>query len=212
MSFADRVCQQRAELYRWFSTFFARELTQQQIDCLQQQKSGQYLSSLKSIESLNQAVSEFQRYLTLALARPDNQLELAADYATLFLMPPPQGVLLYAGYYSPNTPQGSRLAMQEYLRRAGYVSNNNEPPDHLAIQLELLATLVISENPAMQLAFIQQQLCSWFHLCEQRCQQQDNFGFYASLSSLLQAFIQQDISLLQEWIGLAESSQNSPEV
>ncbi|WP_134531296.1 hypothetical protein [Budvicia aquatica] len=52
----------------------------------------------------------------------------------------------------------------------------------------------------------------WFHLCEQRCQQQDNFGFYASLSSLLQAFIQQDISLLQEWIGLAESSQNSPAV
>ncbi|WP_159566281.1 molecular chaperone TorD [Budvicia diplopodorum] len=198
----DQISRQRAEIYRWFSVFFAQELKQEQIDVLQQPSTVQHLLALKLTPPLEQPVSQFQGFLNQALKRLDNQLELAADYGTLFLMPPPEGVLLYAGYYPPNTPQDSRLAMWEYLRYIGYTCSQNEPPDHLAIQLEVLATLITTEPPLAQLNFIQQRLLNWLPLFERRCQQQDKFGFYSSLSSLLVAFIQQDIILLDEWVSL----------
>ena len=203
MPLIDQASQLRAEIYRWFSGFFAQELTQQQLDLLQQAPTTQRLQSLKSIPALTLPVNRFQQHAQSALNRPDSQLELAADYATLFLMPPPQGVLLYAGYYPPNTPQDSRLAMWDHLRSTGYTCSQNEPPDHLSIQLDVLATLVLAQHPTIQLRFIQQRLQNWLPFFEKRCHQQDKFGFYASLASLLLVFIQQDIGMLEEWVTLS---------
>ena len=113
------IFQQRAAVYQWFSQLLFRELDQKQLARLESEDTRQWLASLAGIPGLSLDVKKLERSLTQALRRESRQLELAADFATLFLLAPPGGVSPYAGHYPHTTAAEERRQMNVLLVEHG---------------------------------------------------------------------------------------------
>lgn len=211
MPLLSDMARQRASIYGWFAQILFQELTAEALSHLHDTDTQARLKALKSIPELWLDVRQFQLRLRTALRRKDRQLELAADFASLFLLPPPAGVSPYAGHYPHTTPHEARKTMQQWLVRYELAPQNNEAPDHIAIQLALMDTLVAkSSNTATELEqqcqFLKQHLLSWLPHFSQRCGQRDSFGFYATAVRMLVCFIKQDVQWIEDYLQTIKSS------
>jgi TorA-specific chaperone len=197
MSLLDEVARQRAIIYRWFSQLLFQELSDEGLLRLRNKENLALLNALKSIPELSLLVTHFQRRLRAMQKREACQLELAADFASLFLLPPPTGVSPYSGHYPHTTSPEERKTLRQKLVELRLTPQNNEAADHLAIQLALIATLIEEDAELdQQELFLNRHLLSWLPLCTKRCYQRDRFGFYAAAMGLLTGFVQQDA----EWL------------
>lgn len=80
----NHIHRQRAAVYQWFSQLLFRELDEEQLIRLESGESRKWLASLTAIPGLSVDVKNLERSLVRALRRENRQLELAADYASLF--------------------------------------------------------------------------------------------------------------------------------
>ena len=192
------ICQQRAAVYQWFSQLLFRELDQKQLARLESEESRQWLASLAGIPGLSLDVKKLERSLTQVLRRESRQLELAADFATLFLLAPPGGVSPYAGHYPHTTAAEERRQMNVLLVEHGLAAQENEPSDHIAIQLALMARMVTKEETlSAQYYFLHHHIMCWAPLFRDSCQQRDEAGFYARAVSVIVGFIREDEQYLE---------------
>ncbi|MEH0666399.1 molecular chaperone TorD [Vibrio scophthalmi] len=207
--------EQRAELYWWFSSVFAKELSEQELAQYHSVDTRTFLTGLAQTPDLNVAADRLIDALNRLQDRPDAQLELSADYCDLFLKSDRDGALPYASVYLDESGllNGEPAKqMDTLLQQHGVAvhSRLNEPSDHLAIELDFLGNLIVRGAHAAERAasdthlayqeqadFIEQHLLPWIERFAERCQRLDTFGFYAALSSLLCAFIQLDKAYLQ---------------
>ncbi|MDA8510397.1 molecular chaperone TorD [Citrobacter sp. Igbk 14] len=192
------ICQQRAAVYQWFSQLLFRELDQKQLARLESEDTRQWLASLAGIPGLSLDVKKLERSLTQVLRRESRQLELAADFATLFLLAPPGGVSPYAGHYPHTTAAEERRQMNVLLVEHGLAAQENEPSDHIAIQLALMARMVTKEETlSAQYYFLHHHIMCWVPLFRDSCQQRDEEGFYARAVSVIVGFIREDEQYLE---------------
>ncbi len=192
------ICQQRAAVYQWFSQLLFRELDQKQLARLESEENRQWLASLAGIPGLSLDVKKLERSLTQVLRRESRQLELAADFATLFLLAPPGGVSPYAGHYPHTTAAEERRQMNVLLVEHGLAAQENEPSDHIAIQLALMARMVTKEETlSAQYYFLHHHIMCWAPLFRDSCQQRDEAGFYARAVSVIVGFIREDEQYLE---------------
>ncbi len=200
--------EQRAEIYWWLSTLFAKELTQDDLNAYQSPEIHAFLTALSEAPELKQSISAFQASLAALSLRPDAQLELAADFCGLFLGDPKVGALPYASLYVGETgclndkpAQDMKLWMQKYdiVQRHEF----NEPSDHLAVELDFMGNLILNIQTRTtqtdqeadlqeQQTFLQTMLLNWIPSFQQSCHQHDPFGFYNAAANVLVAFIQLD--------------------
>ncbi|MCX2534472.1 molecular chaperone TorD [Plesiomonas shigelloides] len=205
--------QHYACLYAWLAGIFARELDDTQLTQLQSADLQAWLDFMDSQPALHEASRNVRRTISALLLRPDARLELAADFAGLFLMTDKQGALPYASCYEGDKVRFRRnacLQMQQLLRDAGMSvrSEFHEPEDHLAVIFELLSHLKFSagefsadehtaaHDELVTLNSLQQRtlglLLMWLPDFAARCQAHDPFGFYAALSALALQLVHQD--------------------
>ncbi|WP_228723119.1 molecular chaperone TorD [Limnobaculum xujianqingii] len=201
----DNLAQERASIYRWFACLLFQELSVSDMASLNSPELQQLLRGLKSIPELHLPADLFRRKLKALVNRPDNHLELAADYAELFLVAPPSGVSPYAGHYSHSSPAEERILMNQWLNHLKQQTSNNEAADHLAVQLAVMALLIEfrdDQSPIFvsQHKYLKERLISWLPGLVKLCQQRDKFGFYSSLLRLLKSYILQDEQYLAECI------------
>ncbi|AWH88201.1 molecular chaperone TorD [Limnobaculum parvum] len=211
----DNLARERANIYRWFACLLFQELSVTDIASLNSPELQQLLRGLKSIPELHLPADLFRRKLKALANRPNNQLELAADYAELFLMAPPSGVSPYAGHYPHSSPAEERILMDQWLNRLKQQTSNNEAADHLAVQLAVMALLIeslddLSPSFTSQRQYLNERLLSWLPSLVKLCQQRDKFGFYSSLLRLLKSYILQDEQYLTECIHTSSSSIQTP--
>lgn len=204
--------ERRAELYWWFATLFAAELSDEQIAEYDSYDVRSFLKSLSTLDPMRDAVAELNEAIARLLVRTDRQLELAADFAGLFLSDPKQGVPPYESLYRGEgglLMQAPMTLMQARLTRLGInVSDKyKEPEDHLAIELDLMGNLIIraaeartaderSRWLAEQDELLHEHLLGWFNRFEQGCHAKDNFGFYGACARLLGVFLVMDANYL----------------
>ncbi|MGY3941747.1 molecular chaperone TorD [Aeromonas tecta] len=204
--------ERRAELYWWFSTLFAAELSDDQIAEYDSYDVRSFLKSLSTLDPMRDAVAELNDAIARLLVRPDRQLELAADFAGLFLVDPKQGALPYESLYRGEAKllmQAPMAEMQARLARLGIdVSDKyKEPADHLAIELDLMGNLIIRAAEAgtadereqwlqEQEELLHHHLLGWFERFEQACRKADKFGFYGASARLLGVFLHMDANYL----------------
>ncbi|MGL5030228.1 MAG: molecular chaperone TorD [Aeromonas sp.] len=204
--------ERRAELYWWFATLFAAELSDEQIAEYDTYDVKSFLKSLSTLDPMREAVAELNDAIARLLVRTDRQLELAADFAGLFLGDPKQGALPYESLYRGETKllmQAPMTEMQARLDRLGInVSDKyQEPADHLAIELDLMGNLIIRAAEAStailrenwldeQDALLHTHLLSWFDKFEATCRAADPFGFYGASARLLGVFLKMDANYL----------------
>ena len=204
--------ERRAELYWWFSTLFAAELSDEQIAEYDTYDVRSFLKSLSTLDPMREAVAELNEAIARLLVRTDRQLELAADFAGLFLVDPKQGALPYESLYRGEAKllmQAPMAEMQTRLDRLGInVSDKyKEPADHLAIELDLMGNLIIRAAEAKsaaererwldeQEALLHGHLLGWFDKFESACRAADRFGFYGASAHLLGVFLKMDANYL----------------
>ncbi|MGF1681857.1 molecular chaperone TorD [Photobacterium minamisatsumaniensis] len=204
--------EQRAEIYWWMSSLFARELTEQDIEQYQSGDMVTFLSGLAMTAELKQPVDQLRDALKRLEEREDAQLELAADFCGLFLSTPKSGALPYASMYvgesgllNDKPAQDMNKLMDEYdiAQRKEF----NEPADHLAVELDFMGNLIIMANQKnseqeaeslmqAQLKFINTMLLNWLPTFVKAAKSRDNFGFYAAAANVLVAFCQLDAAFL----------------
>ncbi|MFL1803017.1 molecular chaperone TorD [Plesiomonas shigelloides] len=205
--------QHYACLYAWLAGIFARELDDTLLTQLQSADLQAWLDFMDSQPALHEASNNVRRTISALLLRPDARLELAADFAVLFLMTDKQGALPYASCYEGDKVRFRRdacLQMQQLLRDAGMSvrSEFHEPEDHLAVIFELLSHLKFAagefaadkhaeaHDELVTLNLLQQRtlglLLMWLPDFAARCQAHDPFGFYAAISALALQLVQLD--------------------
>jgi TorA-specific chaperone len=192
-------------LYGWFAGLFARELDVQQLSQLQSPDVAMWLEHLAIQPSLQDGVLASRNSIAALGLRTDARLELAADFAGLFLMSQKQAALPYASCYQADNPRFRQAVceeMQVLLLQAGLECDQafREPEDHLAICLELLSHLsfAVSENRTNADACLALRekvlslLLRWLPEFTAHCTEHDKFGFYAAHSQLLLAIVTHD--------------------
>lgn len=200
----------RAEIYQWFSSLFALELTQEQMEAYQKGGIENLLRFLthyglqKESERLQNAINTWQ-----LLETP--RLELAADFASLFLLDGKHGALPYASHYleaDGNLYGDAERLMREYLAESELKLHKNfrEPADHLAVFLALLArwnrqTIEKQEVKSVakeQQNFIADTLLSWVPTFAKRVSEISVASdFYPAVVALLLSFLHLEEQFLQ---------------
>ena len=204
--------EQRAEIYWWLSSLFAKELTQQELDKYHSVEIRSFLSGLGENPSLEAPINSLIDGLNRLQTREDAQLELSADFCDLFLKSDKHGALPYASMYigeSGLLNDKPANDMAELLKKHNVAVSEglNEPADHLAIELDFLGNLIIRSNELEseahinnalleQADYLNQHLMTWLPQFEKKCQEYDEFGFYAAVATLLIAFCQLDLNYL----------------
>ena len=82
--------------------------------------------------------------------------------------------------------------MERLLRQSDLSTDDafREPPDHLSIELALLARLIRDdEDPQAQTALLDDHLLVWVPDFADRCRECDRTGFYAGAAQVLAAFL-----------------------
>ncbi|QXY86183.1 molecular chaperone TorD [Salmonella bongori] len=192
------VTSPRAAIYQWFSQLLFQELTEAQLVTLGSRESRAWIASLSTIPGLASDVKRFERSLTRVLHREERAQELAADFASLFLLAPPVGVSPYAGHYPHTTPVQERRQMNALLVEQALAPRENEASDHIAIQLALMAEQISREaSVATQYYFLQHHILCWAPLFMASCQQREAEGFYVLAVAMIVHFMHEDAQYLE---------------
>ncbi|WP_423839672.1 molecular chaperone TorD [Vibrio mytili] len=204
--------EKRAEIYWWFSSLFAKELTEKELEAYHSVEIRGFLSGLGENPALKPAVDTLTDALNRLQVRHDAQLELAADFCELFLKTHKHGALPYASMYIGSSGLLNDKPAEEMERLMAEFgvqvdASLNEPADHLAVELDFLGNMIIRSNEfeqekhmeeafLKQNDFIQNQLMTWLPQFGKKCYQLDEFGFYSSVTQLLIAFCKLDSGYL----------------
>ncbi|MDD7908463.1 MULTISPECIES: molecular chaperone TorD family protein [Pseudovibrio] len=191
-----------AVLCEWFAGVFFRELSLEQMqiygrggfkDLAAELEKAIGLPSAGPLEEIKGDIKRWQH-------SPSAELELATDFASLFLASGPGAPLPYASYY---TTKGRCLfdapheRMLERLETAGLamLGECREPADHLSLQLSYLAELYASDQPLEAPgAFIASEMMEWVPLFTgDVARTPTKFGFHKASLKLLNAFLKQEV-------------------
>lgn len=203
----------RSQIYAWFSTVFARELSRETMRLYLAGEADDLMAVFSELgleQEVNAVVGVFKDW-----ARHDGALlENSADFATLFLLEGENGAIPYASYYLDDNRllHGKSAA----LIRSFLASNQlrldeqfNEPEDHISVILALMsrwAKAGDSDHDAAahaleQASFIETAMLSWLNAWQGRMRAVSTlaFAFYPAVGALLIAFLYKDLEYLQSF-------------
>ena len=208
---------QRAQLYGWFASLYAAEVSEVALEGYLGDGYQPLYAGLSDL-GLGAGVARLQAAIEALRTLPLARLELAADFAQLFLLDAKTGALPYASVYE-DEGKGSVLygaaeeRMRSFLAESGLAiqADFREPADHLAVYLALVAKLAEQDAEQgidsvdfataafEQLSFLQAGLLGWLEAFVQRCQQaRPRFDFYPALATLLHGFVREDLLFLDD--------------
>lgn len=204
----------RADLYAWFSTVFAGELSDATVAAYRLGDAEPLLNALEA-SSLTAETRRLRQAIDAWTSLPFLRVELAADFARLFLLDARDAAAPYASAYLDPRHQlygEPHLAMQHFLRKAGLKVHHHfkEPSDHLAVilasfeawirgtaQVDAVAQRDVATEQAV---FLKDALLTWLPRFTGRCEQirKDTASdFYPAIASLLLAFVSADAASLE---------------
>ncbi len=209
---------ERSAFYRFLSSIFFKEVTDELIDKLHAQ--------VATVEDDGTLAGQGWRELRHYLSRkgPDPRTELAVDYARTFLAAGTVEGDAACPFESIYTSE-EHLIMQdardevrlEYIRQGVNVDASlNLPEDHLSFELEFMAimsdrahTALVQDDAAtaraalqVQRDFAQAHLLNWLPLLTEAVINTAHQEFYVAICHITQGFVEQDVELLDEMIGL----------
>ncbi len=206
-----QVSEQRALVYGWFSTLYATEVPQYMLASYLAGEASPLFEGFSAL-GFDAEGQRLQTALDALHEVEDAHLELAADFAQMFLLDAKIGALPYASAYET---EQARLFGPAEARMSSFLANASlaiadefkEPADHLAIYLTVMTRLIqqhaqTSEPAAAardQEAFLHDALLGWLPTFDVRNQQASpRFDFYPALAALLVVFVKHDAEFIGE--------------
>jgi TorA-specific chaperone len=195
-------------MYRLLASFFASELTQENIAGLQNGNGSHLLDALLEVETYAPFTTYLKTFFSQITDPQQAALDLAESYAWNFHgVGGPSAAPLYASVYlskSGATHQQAERELGSIIRRQGLSSENPdmEAYDHLSVILEFIAWLDEKEESAQQRILAQElrteiidkYLLSWLPAFVSQCTDADQPGFYSDLAVAALAFTQADFA------------------
>ena len=207
------ACTQRAGLYGGFSRLYAEEVSEA---LYREHFADGRFAPFAGLAEIGLAAEVLRFDAAIATLRAEQlpRLELAADFAQLFLLDGKTSALPYASAYegkdaaSPLYGDAEAL-MRDFLASRGLAiqADFREPADHLAVALAVMADLAekgiacddITTAAAAQVRFLRTALLDWLPRFVTRCQQaRPRFDVYPALAALLLGFVQADMLFLED--------------
>lgn len=201
----DLTAAERADVYRWFSGLFALEPTPETLSFYGSAEGEALLEGLGGVAELEPAVDAIRARISGA-TEPKLEaiaLDLAAEFARLFLgaggrrsAPPHQSFYASA---EGRLMQHTAAQMQEELRLLDVRLADGffDLPDHIAVQLAVMAELAQTAETAKQVDYLERRLLDWIGEFRDRCVAAAPSGFYAAATRALVAFIHADVARLR---------------
>ncbi|AHG80461.1 TorA chaperone [Mannheimia varigena USDA-ARS-USMARC-1388] len=188
--------EERRFIYGWFNAMLARELSDEQLSSLQAGKFDDFFAFLAELD-FGLEIAKFQAELAASSQLEFPRLELAADFAQLFLLEGSLSAIPYASAYLQNEVLAQNLAeMDALLARFALQVNreSKEPSDHICVYLSVLDKLLEQGAEAEIKAFLEQQLNSWLPIwAEKAVEIKSQTLLYQSLVRLLEKFVRFDV-------------------
>lgn len=189
--------EERQFIYRWFNTMLARELSDEQLNVLQAGQFEDFFVFLREL-GFETAVAKFQTELTACRELEFPRLELAADFAQLFLLDGQQSALPYASAYLEEKELTQNLVEMDHLLSQFSLQVNREtkePSDHICVYLGLLDTLLEKNDIQESYRFIREQLYSWLpQWVEKSLVVKSKTQFYQSVLVLFKRFVEFELA------------------
>ncbi|WP_201618254.1 molecular chaperone TorD [Psychrobacter urativorans] len=199
----------RSALYRWFADIFARELTSDTLDGWQHNQA--YDSIHEAFTSLG--LEQYSDRVKVAidnlkeLPKDDRAIELAADFAQLFLLSGDDSAPPYASYYLSNNKHLYGKPAEHMLRfldsqQLSLHPEFREPNDHLSVYFIVMSLWInnsIEQQLEMvstaqeQIDFLDSALLNWLPQFTTHCQKiRVKTDLYPALTALAEQFILED--------------------
>ncbi|MDT3672525.1 MAG: molecular chaperone TorD [Aromatoleum sp.] len=199
------ACRQRALVYGWLSTLYAAEVPSKTLSAYFAGDAAPLLDGLAAL-GLDTEVRRLRAALATLAEAQYPALELAADFAQLFLLDNKTGASPYASVYDGEDPRfcgAAEARMRAFLAGSALAIRDEfkEPADHLAIHLAIVARLAEQHGDADDVgaaasdaaAFLRDALLVWLPGFASRCDgAKPQFDFYPALAALTLAFVRQD--------------------
>ncbi|WP_367106175.1 molecular chaperone TorD [uncultured Psychrobacter sp.] len=199
----------RSALYRWFADIFARELTPTTLEYWQDQKI--YDSIHNAFVSLDLEPYSIRVKTALAnlekLPKKEQALELAADFAQVFLLSGDDSAPPYASYYlsedkhlygEPTVQMRKFLASQQLSLNTEF----REPDDHISVYFRVMSLWIdssieqqldMTSSAQEQIDFLDEALLTWLPQFNARCQKIRVISdLYPALTALAEQFVLAD--------------------
>lgn len=203
--------EQRALVYGWLSTLYAAEVPRRMLASYLAGDAAPMFEGLSAL-GFGPEVERFQCAIDALRHVNDAHLELAADFAQMFLLDAGSGALPYASAYDTEETRlygPAEARMRTFLAGASLAIQDDfkEPADHLAIYLAVMARLAgqhahtadIAAAARDQAAFLRDALLPWLSDFEARSQQASpRFDFYPALAALLTVLVKHDASFVRD--------------
>jgi TorA-specific chaperone len=200
------VTEARSSMYRLLASFFARELTQENIVGFQNGNGSHLLNALIEVETYAPFTTYLKTFFSQITDPQQAALDLAESYAWNFHgVGGPSAAPLYASVYlseSGATHQEVEGELSSIIRGQGLSSQNpdREAYDHLSVILEFIAWLDEKEESTQQriltqklrTEIIDKYLLTWLPAFVSQCTDADQPGFYSDLAVAALAFTQAD--------------------
>lgn len=202
---------ERGGIYRWFSGLFAREMSVRALEVYCSEDGRTLLYELGSIDALTPVVTAIRS--RLAADRDGHLKSIAMDFAGEFARlfhgaRGPRSAPPYQSFYvgeSGRLMQRSSAIMKDEMRALDVriAGSFAEPPDHLAVQLAVMAELAEAASAARQAIYLRQRL-DWTGAFRRRCLEVGGNGFYPLLACALDDFIRADVISLTAGADIAD--------
>lgn len=203
----EALWQSESVVGRWLSTLFSAELDAESLARYAKGEAGPILQLLQDEHGLDEEVRRMQNALAGLTVLSSARLELAADFAELFLIDGRTSTPPYASFWNGGVRQfqsetAQRLANR--LAQSGFSVNRefNEPADHLAVMLDYLSDrcdrlAALPEGERTEefdylRTYLSTELCNWLPLFATCCNEtRPASDFYPAVASLTAAWCQQ---------------------
>jgi TorA-specific chaperone len=182
----------RVTLYRLLARVYARELDKDAIGILASGGIGMLLAEAAPDEPLPAA-----DLTALQVALGLGETVLARAYARLFLVGGPGSVPPYESFFvepSGRLQSTPVAAMTALLRAHGLAPSDGwrEPLDHLSVQLELLAEVILEQNTFGERLLRERHLRRWVPGFTWALERYDPGGLYAAAGAVLRWLLDHD--------------------
>lgn len=212
----EPTAEERADLYRWFSSVFARELD---AEAWRSHVGDEFLAALDEQAGelgLEEEALPLRSYLVTHGEDDADEaaLALAVDYARLFVGPGPGEAPPYESVYT--SPKGRLYAdayadVVEVLKREqiGVSQDFHAPADHAAVELSIMAYLVggneegeesKAPGPAKAGEFLGQHILNWFPKWASDIDEHAETDFYRGVTRFMMGFLQGEADRLGDGI------------
>ncbi len=205
--------------YRWLAGLFSTEISAEALEIYKTAEGQTFLNVLTVEPTLGPIVAVIRN---IAKGESKNRsLDLASAYARLFLgAGGPNSAPPYESAYVSERGtlfQKSTAEMTDILRQLdlSVTQGLKEPPDHIAVQLNVMAELadrsaraggqndaVVAEMIERQTAFIDNHLLTWLPAFRDDCIEVDTSNFYGTLATATVDFVSKD----RAWLSNAGNS------